>query len=63
MKVKVDAELCSGDAVCSEMCPEVFEMNDEDVAIVIVDEVPSELEDEVREAAEACPEECIIIEE
>ncbi|MCK4301674.1 MAG: ferredoxin [candidate division Zixibacteria bacterium] len=63
MKVKVDAEKCSGDAVCSEMCPEVFEMNDEDIATVIVDVVPPELEDEVREAAEACPEECITIEE
>ena len=63
MKVKVDHELCSGDAICAEICPEVFQMNDSDQAEVIVDEVPADLEDDVREAAESCPEGCIIIEE
>ena len=63
MKVKVDHELCSGDAICAEICPAVFEMNDDDQADVIVDTVPEELEDDVREAAESCPESCIYIEE
>ena len=63
MKVKVDHELCSGDAICADICPEVFEMNDDDKANVIVDEVPADLEDAVREAAESCPEGCIYIEE
>jgi len=63
MKVKVDHELCSGDAICADICPEVFEMNDDDKAKVIVDEVPADLEGAVREAAESCPEGCIYIEE
>ncbi len=63
MKVKVDHELCSGDAICAEICPEVFQMNDDDLAEVIVDEVPEDLEDDVREAVESCPEGCISIEE
>ena len=63
MKVKVDHELCSGDGICVEVCPEVFEMNEDDQAIVIVDTVPAEHEDAVREAAESCPEGCIYIEE
>ena len=41
--------------------PEVFQMGDE-VAEVIVDEVPSNLEDAVKEAAEDCPVEAITIE-
>ncbi|MBD3233150.1 MAG: ferredoxin [candidate division Zixibacteria bacterium] len=63
MKVKVDRELCSGDAICSELCPEVFEMDDENIAIVIVDEVPEDAEEACREAVESCPESCIEITE
>ncbi len=63
MKVTVDHELCSGDGICVDVCPEVFEMNEDDQAIVIVDEVPADQEDAVREAAESCPEGCIYIEE
>ncbi len=63
MKVKVDKELCSGDGICVDLCPQVFEMNDDDIAEVIVDVVPEDLEDDVRDAAESCPEACIEIEE
>ncbi len=63
MKVKVDHELCSGDGICADICPEVFEMNDDDQANVIVDVVPTEAEDAVKEAAEDCPESCIEIKE
>ncbi len=62
MKVKIDADLCTACALCSDSVPEVFKTGDE-VAEVIVDEVPAELEDAVREAAEDCPVEAIIIEE
>ena len=63
MKVKIDHELCSGDGICVEICPDVFELNDSDQAQVITDPVPAEHEDSVREAAESCPEGCIYIEE
>ena len=61
MKVKVDAELCSGCGPCEEICPEVFEIVD-DVARVKGDCVPSEVEDTCREAMENCPTEAISIE-
>lgn len=60
MKVKIDKDLCTGDAICVDLCPDVFEM-DGDQAKVIVDEVPEEFEDAVRDAAESCPEGCIEI--
>jgi len=44
-----------------DTCPEVFELRD-DVAGVLVDEVPSEFEEAVRDSAEACPTEAIIVE-
>jgi ferredoxin len=62
MKVKIDPDLCSGDEICVQVCPEVFEMEG-DKAVVIMEEVPENLQDSVREAAESCPSEAIIIEE
>ena len=62
MKIKIDPDLCTGDEICVQMCPEVFEMED-DKAIVLQEEVPEELQDSVREAADSCPSEAIIIEE
>ena len=62
MKVKIDPDLCTGDEICVQMCPEVFEMEN-DKAVVLQEEVPEELQDSVREAADSCPSEAIIIEE
>jgi len=62
MKVRVDKETCVGDETCVEICPEIFEM-EEDVAVAKMEEVPEELEEKCKEAADSCPVEAIIIEE
>lgn len=62
MKVKVDADLCTGCELCIDTCPEVFEMKD-DVSVAKAEDVSSDLEDDVREASEDCPVEAIIIED
>lgn len=62
MKATVDREACIGCELCSTICPEVFEMDDEQIAIVIADPVPPELEDSAEEAADSCPTEAISIE-
>ncbi len=54
MKVTVDADLCIACGLCEESVPEVFRLAD-DVAEVIVDRVPADLEDSVRQAASDCP--------
>jgi len=61
MKVTVDAELCQGHARCWDLCPEVFDLDDEGYAYVTLAEVPPELEDKARQAARNCPERAITL--
>ena len=64
MKVKIDYDLCMGDGHCSEVCPEVFAYDDEKTeARVIVDEIPSALEERVKKAIEECDTGAILVEE
>lgn len=76
MKVWIDQDLCTGDGLCEEICPEVFTLLDDGLAYVKegaevkstpagaegVAVVPAGLEDAVTEASEECPGECIFIE-
>jgi ferredoxin len=61
MKVRIDPDLCTGCGLCSDSVPDVFKMGD-DIAEVIVAEVPSNLESAVQEAVDDCPAEAIIAE-
>ncbi len=61
MKVLVDPNICAGFGVCVGLSPEVFELHDDGYAVVLVSEVPAELEDVVREAVSQCPSRAISI--
>ncbi len=64
MKVKIDYDLCMGDRNCNKLCPEVFDYDTDQLqAKVIVDEVPEQYQDLVRQAAEECAPGAIIVEE
>jgi ferredoxin len=63
MRASVIKEKCIGCELCPSICPDVFKMGDDGFAHTIVDEVPSEAENEAREAAESCPTEAISIDE
>ncbi|HOO26723.1 MAG TPA: ferredoxin [Clostridiales bacterium] len=62
MKASIDRDNCIGCALCESICPEVFEMDDEGLASVIVDEIPAESEDDALDAAESCPVSVITVE-
>ncbi|KUH33984.1 ferredoxin [Thermococcus celericrescens] len=63
-KVKIDQDVCIGDAICASLCPDVFEMGDEGKAQPIVEVIEDEaLYNCAVEAAEACPVSCITVEE
>ena len=63
MKAIVDKNLCIGCGLCVEVCPEVFEMGDDNKAQAKVSPVPSNAESSCREAADQCPVSAITIEE
>ena len=61
MTVKIDADLCTACGLCTDDVPEVFTMGD-DVAEVVDADVPEDQEDAVKDAADSCPSEAIIVE-
>ncbi len=63
MKAWIDRDGCISCGLCASTCPEVFRMDDEDLAEVYVDDIPVDEEDMVQEAAENCPVSVIHIEE
>jgi ferredoxin len=62
MKAIVDRDACIGCGLCPQICPQVFEMDDENIAIVKADPVPSDAEDDAKQAAEGCPVDAIKVE-
>ncbi|WP_350343451.1 ferredoxin [Proteinivorax tanatarense] len=60
MKAIVDQEACIGCGLCPNICPEVYEMTDDDEkAIAIDEEIPEDKVDSAKEAADACPTDAI----
>lgn len=62
MKATVDQGLCIGCGICEGIVPEVFSLQNEPYAEVLLDPIPEEFQDATREAAEECPETAISIE-
>jgi len=62
MRVSINAEDCTGCGACVDLCPDVFDLED-DIAVAKVDEVPPEFEETCQEAADECPVEAIQIED
>jgi len=63
MKVRITEE-CMGDRRCNDLCPEVFEYDEDELkSRVKFDEIPEEYKAIVRQAAEECGAQTIIIEE
>lgn len=63
MKVIVDFELCESNAMCMDVCPEVFRVNDDD-ELEILDSTPPEiLRPRLEAAVVRCPRQAIALED
>ncbi len=61
MRVEIDADLCGGFGTCVGKAPTVFELTDDGYAVVLLPDVPEELEAAVQEAVALCPTHAISI--
>lgn len=59
MKITINRDICIGAASCVGVAPDVFELDDEDKAVVI--DVNGADEGTIRMAAESCPVGAIVI--
>lgn len=53
LEVRVDRDLCMGSGNCAYRAPDTFDIDDQNLAIVIGD--PAADEDRVRHAVDECP--------
>ncbi|WP_250676048.1 ferredoxin [Paraclostridium ghonii] len=62
MKAFVDKDICIGCGACTGICPEVFDMDNDGLAIAINEDLSSELEGSAVEAQDGCPVSAIAVE-
>lgn len=64
MRVSVDAEKCVGAGQCAMVAPAVFDQNDEDGTVILLNETPgAEHAADVAEAVSLCPAQVILLHE
>ena len=63
MRILYDRDACQGHNRCYLLAPELFDVDDEGYAVLLVEgDVPGDLEDKARLAADNCPEYAISLE-
>jgi ferredoxin len=60
MRVHVDRDRCEGNAVCLGIAPHLFDLDDEDYAVVKVDPIPADQEELAQQAIIECPRAALI---
>ncbi|MFC9659577.1 ferredoxin [Nocardia sp. NPDC127606] len=64
MKVHVDQQRCQGHTLCAMIAPQSFELSDIDGhSSPLSEAVPSDQQEQVREAVHSCPERAITLAE
>lgn len=62
MKVVVDYDLCEANAICMEVCPEVFRVDDDDNLHVLIESPGEELRTKLEKAVKLCPRQALALE-
>ncbi len=63
MRVRINPITCEGHGLCAELLPELIALDDWGYPIVEAGEVPAELVELARRAADACPTLALLLEE
>jgi ferredoxin len=63
VRVKVDHDRCEGNAVCLGIAPDIFDLDDEDYAVVKADPVPADQEAVTEQAIAECPRAALVRED
>lgn len=61
MKAVVDKDTCISCGLCPSICPEVFQMEDDDKAGAIDAEIPDNVLDAAKDAESSCPTNAITV--
>ncbi|MCL4553732.1 MAG: ferredoxin [Actinobacteria bacterium] len=61
MKAVIDKDRCVGCGECEEYCPEAFRVDESGIAIFFAEEMGAELYGTIRDCADICPVEAIMI--
>ena len=60
-RVVVDHDECEANAVCVGIAPEIFDLDDDEVLHILVEEPDGELATRAREAVDSCPKRALFI--
>jgi ferredoxin len=63
VRVHVDSEACTGHGRCYSLSPDVFDADDNGHCVLVVTDVPPELEEQARVGVRNCPEQAISVTE
>jgi len=55
MRVVADRERCEGHGLCADTAPEVYELDDDAIVVVLHEDVPPVLERKAEAGARVCP--------
>jgi ferredoxin len=61
MRVVIDELLCEGHALCQGIAPDIFQVGDDDMARVVMDDIPDSRRDDIANAVRSCPKQAISI--
>ena len=63
MKIVVDWDLCESNGLCVDACGEVFQLDDEDRLVILVERPSERLRADVERAVRICPRQALRVEE
>jgi ferredoxin len=63
VRVIVDRDRCEGNAVCLGIAPDIFDLDDEDYAVVKTDPIPADQEELAEQAIAECPRAALVRED